>query len=54
MTKYYEIINGTVKGKYGSFLLVSTKNYKVCINIGELFCGDIRMEEKMKEGRYDD
>lgn len=42
-TKYYEIINGTVKGKYGSFLLVATKNYKVCINIGELFCGDVKI-----------
>ena len=44
-SKYYEM-KGTVKRKYDSFLLVATKNYKVCINIGELFCGDIRMEGK--------
>lgn len=40
-----EIITGTVKKKYDSFLLVATKNYKVCINIGELFCGDLRIVE---------
>jgi len=44
-SKYSEIITGTVKKKYDSFLLVATKNYKVCINIGELFCGDLRIVE---------
>lgn len=42
-TKYSKVITGRVEKKYDSFLLISTKNYKVCINIGELFCGDYKI-----------